>query len=321
MEVDPFMAVTYYNALDFELKTLLPKKGTRKVYVVFSTFGEREANLIYDKILLLNNELGDFVDMFFLSHRRAGERPELTEEKARLAHDNIEIVICNTLNVPDMGDERGKGADMRRTLYHINCTMRGDCAENEIIVVFLDADVVPEHFGRHFVLGLAGAVLQGYDFAKASFWREMGRVKKYVAQPLFSVIDNPKVRMLTEFSYPLSGEVAGTLQFFNAVRFWQMYGVETGINIDSCFGDFSVADVNLGLYDHEHHPDLNIQKMSFGIIRTFFLQMIDYGIIELKDHSQIADIFKATFIDEKGERHFLEFNLQELKYKPLNTLF
>ena len=183
--------------------------------------------------------------------------------------------------------------------------------------MFLDSDVVPEYFGEHFVLGLAGAVLEGADFSKASFWREMGRVKKYVAQPLFSLIDHPELKKLTDFSYPLSGEVAGTLKFFNSVNFWQIYGVETGINIDACFGDYNVTDVNLGLYDHEHHPDVNIQKMSFGIMRTFFLKLVEYGIIELKGNAKIGDIFRASFIGELGKRQTMEFDLTEKRYDPI----
>lgn len=313
--------ITYFESSDFSLTQLLEKKGDKRVFVVFSTFGEREAELIYDKISLLRRDIGDLIDMIFLSHRRTGDEAELTEEKARAADREADIVICNSLDVPDMGVERGKGSDMRRTLYYINKSYRREFPERDTIVVFLDADVVPEHFGSHFVLGLAGAVIEGYDFSKASFWRAMGRVKKYVAQPLFSVINHERLRMLTDFSYPLSGEVAGTLEFFNQVNFWQIYGVETGINVDACFSDFRIADVNLGLYDHEHHPDLDIQKMSFGIIRALFLKMIEYGVIELRGGAEISDVFKSTFIDEKGERQFQEFNLRELKYRPLRDLF
>ncbi len=183
--------------------------------------------------------------------------------------------------------------------------------------MFLDADVLPEYFGVHFITGLAGAVLKGADYAKGSFWRAMGRVKKYVAQPLFSAISHPSLSGLSEFSYPLSGECAGTLKFFNSVSFWQMYGVETGILIDAVSGDFTLADVNLGLYDHEHHNDINIQKMSFGIIRTFLRSLIDHGIITLNKDASLSDVFSAEYINSDGERIKLNENLNEIKYRPL----
>lgn len=313
--------INYFDASDFSLdETLLKKKG-RKIYVVFSTCGTREADLIYDKIHLLRREAGSLIDKIFLSHRRIGSEIEPTESRAREADSGVEILINNDIPVPDMEDEKGKGSDMRRALYRINREFVNGTSRDDVILVFLDADVLPEYFGSHFVTGLAGAVLSGYDFAKASFWREMGRVKKYVAQPLFSLIDHPKIEKLTGFAYPLSGEVAGTLAFFNSVNFWQIYGVETGINLDTCFHGRAVADVNLGLYDHNHQPDINIQRMAFGIIRTFFIQMIDNGILSLEDGATISDVFKANYIDEKGERQTFSFRLSEKKYPPLKNLF
>jgi len=309
--------IKLYESNEFNLHDLKIEKDDKKIFVVFSTFGEREAELIYEKISLLRNELGDYIDQIFLSHRRAGDEKELTEKRAREADGSVKIIICNTLDVPDMGREKGKGADMRRTLYVINRDYMGDSSADNIVVIYLDADVVSKYFGSHFVLGLSGAVIRGYDFAKASFWREMGRVKKFVAQPLFSVIRHPSLKNLKGLAYPLSGEVAGTLDFFNHVHYWQIYGVETGINIDSCMNDYMVADINLGLYDHEHHADLNIQKMCFGIMRTYLTQLRDYGIIELKDNAKISDIFSASFIDENGKRCEMEYDLSEIKYQPL----
>jgi len=145
----------------------------------------------------------------------------------------------------------------------------------------------------------------------------MGRVKKYVAQPLFSSISHSSLKGLGEFSYPLSGECAGTLIFFNSVSFWQMYGVETGILVDAVSGNYSLADVNLGLYDHEHHNDINIQKMSFGIIRTYLRSLIDNGILTLNKGAVLSDVFAAEYINSEGERVKLEENLAEIKYRPL----
>lgn len=309
--------IDYYDATAFSDEEITSLKGNKKIYIIFSTFGEREAELIYQKIKLI--ETLQCVDEIFVSHRRVNdEKEELTEKKAREASSRAKVILCNTINVPDMGREKGKGADMRRSLYYLITVHKADM--NSTVVVFLDADVLEQYFGMHFVLGLAGAVVQGYDFAKASFWRQMGRVKKYVAQPLFSAIAHNDLEALRQFSYPLSGEVAGTLSFFTKVSFWQMYGVETGINIDAVLGDYKIADVNLGLYDHEHHGDINIQKMSFGIIRTFLLQLIEYGYIELKKGAEISDVLQAQYIDEEGKRKSLEFNLSEKKYFPLCTV-
>ncbi len=312
--------INQYESSEFTLEELRGIKGSRKIIVVFSTFGEREASLIHDKIRILRSGLGEFIDWILVSHRRSGESEDATERRAREAWDGSEILICNSCAVPDMGNEKGKGADMRRALYHINTACVKGADPRDVIVVFLDADVVPKYFGPHFVLALSGALLRGHDFARASFWREMGRIKKFVAQPLMSVINHPDLKHITDFYYPLSGEAAGTLEFFNSVHFWQRYGVETGINVDTCMGEYRVADVNLGLYDHEHHRDLDIQKMAFGIIRTYLTQLRDYGVIRLADNAFISDTFRVSFIDEEGERRHFEFDLAEKKYEPLKDI-
>jgi len=307
-----------YNHADFGHDEILELKKDKKIYVVFSTFGEREADLVAGKISLLKTLPAGIIDGFILNHRRAGDAQDRTERMVRDAAPETEILISNNFSVPGMGSEKGKGADMRRTLYHLNRRHSGAAAD--AIVVFLDADVVPEHFGTHFVTGLAGAVLRGADFAKAGFWREMGRVKKFVAQPLFSVIRHPLLDRLSEFSYPLAGECAGTLEFFNSVSFMQIYGVETSILIDGLIDGHVMADVNIGLYDHEHHPDMNIQKMCFGIIRTYMLAMIDRGIIELKAGAELSDIFRAEYIDRREERVVIKEDLSERRYRPLREI-
>jgi len=309
-----------YESKNFTLEKLLNIKSNKKIYVVFSTFGEREADLIFQKISLIKNKLENFVDEIFLSHRRTGNSQDKTESMALKAYNKTKILICNDYKVPDKKNEKGKGADMRRMLHYINKNFFDKNSNDDIIIVFLDADVVEEYFGTHFVLALAGAILEGNDFAKASFWRAMGRVKKFVAQPLFSLIEHEKLNELQKMAYPLSGEVAGTLTFFNNVSFWQMYGVETGINIEAVLKEKKIADVNLGLYDHEHNSDLNIQKMSFGIMKTFFKQLLDFNIIELKDEAKLSDFFKASYIDDKKARQPLNFDLTEKKYPPLSDI-
>lgn len=311
-------SILKYNHRDFGHDEILKHKGERKIYAVFSTFGERESDLVADKIRLLKTLPAGIIDRFVLNHRRTGAGTDRTERMVMECSPDTEIIISNDYAVPDMGSEKGKGADMRRTLYHINSMNPG--SGRDIIVVFLDADVVPEYFGTHFVTGLAGAVLHGAEFAKAGFWREMGRVKKFVAQPLFSVIKHPLLDDLAEFSYPLAGECSGTLEFFNSVSFMQIYGVETSILIDGLLDGHKMADVNIGLYDHEHHPDVNIQKMCFGIIRTYILALMERGLLEMKNGAALSDIFHAEYIDRLEKRVGINENLSEIRYRPLREI-
>jgi glucosyl-3-phosphoglycerate synthase len=307
-----------YSHTDFSRDEIIRLKADKKIYVVFSTFGEREADLVADKIEVLKTLPAGIIDSFILNHRRAGVEQDRTELTVAARAPETEILISNNFAVPDMAGEKGKGADMRRTLYHINGIFQGD--RSAAIVIFLDADVVPEYFGTHFVTGLAGAVLRGAGFAKAGFWRQMGRVKKFVAQPLFSVISHPLLDRLSGFSYPLAGECAGTLEFFNSVSFMQIYGVETSILIDGVLDGHLMADVNLGLYDHEHHSDINIQKMCFGIMRTYMLALKERGLLELKNGTGISDLFRAEYIEQSGGRVVINENLAEIRYRPLKYI-
>ncbi|MCL1833174.1 MAG: hypothetical protein FWG49_01605 [Leptospirales bacterium] len=312
--------IVKYRHTDFSIDEFLRLKDNKKVFVVFSTFGEREAALIAEKIGVLKKLPGGVIDKIIVNHRRMGEVSDKTEKVISQLYSDVDIMVSNSILVPDMNNESGKGADMRRTIYRINKEYLKGISSEDIIVVFLDADVLSEFFGSHFVLGLAGGVLKGADYAKGGFWRDMGRVKKFVAQPLFSIIDHPSLKILTEFSYPLSGEYAGTLNFFNSVQFWQMYGVETGILIDASMGEYLLADINLGLYDHEHRDDINIQKMSFGILRTYFRSLVDYGIININQGAAISNIFSAEYIDSNSKRVFFRENLNEIKYQPLKNI-
>lgn len=312
--------VTKYSHRDFDEGKLAALKSGRRIYAVFSTLGDREADLVTNKISILKKLPAGIIDRIIINHRRAGDLPGRTESGISLLHKDVEIFAANDIAVPDMGSEKGKGADMRRTLYRINIENAAGIDPRNIVVVFLDADVLPAYFGSHFVTALAGAVLKGADFAKAGFWREKGRVTKYTARPLFSSVDHPSLDKLASFSYPLSGECAGTLEFFNSVSFRQVYGVETGILVEAVAGNYRLADVNLGLYDHEHNSDLAIQKMSSGVIRTYIDSLVDLGIIRLCDGARISDTFSMEFIGHDGERTGFREVLEEKKYRPLKEI-
>lgn len=182
-----------YNHSDFTIDKITELKGNKKIYVVFSTFGEREADLVIEKVGLLKKNTGVIIDRIIINHRRTGCETDKTESGISSVYDDVDIMVSNIASVPDMGSEKGKGADMRRTLFRLNMEYLCGVTPGDVVVVFLDADVIPEYFGAHFVTGLAGAVMKGADYAKGGFWREMGRVKKYVAQPMFSSINHPSL--------------------------------------------------------------------------------------------------------------------------------
>lgn len=312
--------IKLYNNTDFSAKEILSLKRQKKIYVIFTTLGDKEAEYIAEKINLFKSENNFIIDKIFLAHRRMGSEPDQTEFVIKNYSDVVELVICNNLHVPDMGTESGRGADLRRALYHINTKYVKDNNPDDFVIIYMAEDIISEFFDSDCILALAGAILSGSDFAKASFWRSMGRVKKYVAQPLLSLFNHPDLAHLTEIAYPVSNEVAGTLKFFNSVQLWQNYGLETGILLDAILSKCSVADVNLGFFEHEHRSETTIQKMSFGIMRTFMIKMKEYGFLKLENNLELSDRLEASYIDENGDRKKFSHMLAEIEYQPLNKI-
>lgn len=118
----------------------------------------------------------------------------------------------------------------------------------------------------------------------------------------------------------MSGEVAGSFEFFASAGFAQRYGVETALLIDAVMQKINVADVNLGYYDHIHGSDEDISRMSFGVIRTYLRKLEDYGIIRFNGGSQISDEFRRSFIDENLQMHTEADSLKEIIYGPLRKI-
>lgn len=316
--------VTRHDSSFFNTEKLKSIKQNNLIYVVFSTLGERETDLLKEKLLMLKPYLGNLIDKIFISHRRE-DNISSTENDSTLrialeAIPEINIVDCASTELPDMNSESGKGADMRRTLYKIALENEKLHPDSDPVIVFLDSDTDINFFSLDYPISLACAVVAGKDFAKAGFWRKMGRAKKFTAQPLFSSIDHPSLRNLGRFTYPLSGECAARLSFFISIPFVQKYGIETSMLMDVCAGNYDVADVNLGIYDHQHRDDIGVQKISFGIIRTFLSKCEQLGLIELKNGAVISNFLRASYIDNEGNLSGINNDLSEKEYPPLRSI-
>lgn len=108
----------------------------------------------------------------------------------------------------------GKGASMKDGLL---------CAKNNI-VVFLDGDIDP-YPEKMLEQMTAPIIADRFDFIKATFARNSGRVTELVAKPLLSMF----FPELAHYSQPLSGMIAGKKKFFENIDFYNDYGVDVGI--------------------------------------------------------------------------------------------
>ncbi|HEY3020148.1 MAG TPA: NTP transferase domain-containing protein [Solirubrobacteraceae bacterium] len=157
---------------------------------------------------------------------------------------------------------RGKGDAMRRALPHL----RSD------LVVFLDADV--RELPPHFATGLLGPLLSGdADFVKAFYRRPLGddpdgggRVNHLMARPALRVF----FPELAGVRQPLAGEVAARRDLLERLPFADGYGVEIAMLIAAwrAVGLERMAQVDLGVMEHEHQPLQALTDMAETVLRT-----------------------------------------------------
>jgi glucosyl-3-phosphoglycerate synthase len=157
---------------------------------------------------------------------------------------------------------RGKGDAMRRALPQLD----GE------LVVFLDADAPST--GPHYATGLLGPLVNGEaDFVKAFYRRPLGddpagggRVNHLMARPALRVF----LPELGAVRQPLAGEVAARRELLERLAFADGYAVEIAMLIDvwRAVGLERMAQVDLGVMEHEHQPLSALGGMAETVLRT-----------------------------------------------------
>lgn len=169
--------------------------------------------------------------------------------------------------LPELGPAEGKGDAMWRAL---------SVATGEI-VVYLDGDV--RNFGRHYVTGLLGPLLQspGTEFVKGFYRRPLtieemeiedggGRVTELTARPLLELL----VPELAQFRQPLAGECAGRRSLLAQIPYSTGYGVEIGMLVDVWrrVGLERMAQVDLGSKRNSHQSLAALATMSREVVEA-----------------------------------------------------
>ncbi|MFZ6025188.1 MAG: HAD-IB family phosphatase [Bacteroidota bacterium] len=223
----------------------------------------------------------------------------------------------------------GKGSSMKDGLEQ---------AKNDIIV-FLDGDIDP--YPEKMIEQMTHPILEDrYDFIKASFSRNSGRVTELVAKPLLSIF----FPSLSHYSQPLSGMIAGRKNLFEKIVFFNDYGVDIGILIDMHQQNARISEVNIGYIENDSKPLQALGKMSkevaSAIIKKAFKQnsksvsMEEFQSInviqdqmelafseELKDAQKMVvfdmddTILKGRFVDTFASRFNLTEQLQDIRKK------
>jgi glucosyl-3-phosphoglycerate synthase len=200
-------------------------------------------------------------------------------DAVRAVRDAVGEVVVVAADEPTAAAAEGAGARvLRESEMEPPITGKGDAMARALpelsgeLVVFLDADV--PRLPRHFATGLLGPLLSGEaDFVKAFYRRPLGddpagggRVNHLMARPALRVFC-PELSVVRQ---PLAGEVAARRELLERLGFAGGYAVEIAMLIDAwrAVGLERMAQVDLGVMEHEHKPLRELTEMAETVLRT-----------------------------------------------------
>lgn len=196
----------------------------------------------------------------------------------------------------------GKGASMKDGML---------CAKNEIIV-FLDGDIDP--YPEKMIEQMSSPLINNeYDFIKATFARNSGRVTELVAKPLLSMF----FPSLSHYTQPLSGMIAGRKSFFEKIDFFNDYGVDIGILIDMHTQQARICEINIGHIENDSKPLHELGRMSkevaSAIIKKAFSQdSKSVSMEEFQSINIIRDQMEMAFTEQlKNAKKMVVFDMDD----------
>jgi nucleotide-binding universal stress UspA family protein len=190
-----------------------------------------------------------------------------TDATREIARDEGVPVYIHDEILPECGTYQGKGEALWKSLH----VTTGD------LVVWVDTDVSETH--PKFVYGIVGPLLlrPEIQFVKAFYQRPLhvggelqatggGRVTELVARPLLNLFF-PELSGLLQ---PLAGEQGGRRSLLEHLPFFNNYGVETGLLIDTLqrAGLDAIAQVDMKQRIHRNQDLLGLSKMAFQILQV-----------------------------------------------------
>jgi glucosyl-3-phosphoglycerate synthase len=161
----------------------------------------------------------------------------------------------------------GKGEALWKSVYLLS----GD------LIVWCDTDITSFH--PKFVYGILGPLLTRRDvqFVKAFYRRPLrvggevqatggGRVTELTARPLLNLFF-PELSGIVQ---PLSGEQGGRRALLEQIPFFNTYGIETGLLIDTLqrAGLNAIAQVDMKMRIHRNQDLYALSKQAFEILQV-----------------------------------------------------
>lgn len=263
------------------------------VHLVFPVGAAREAANLARLLAILTPLHRKLIDQVWIAF--GGQRPG---NLARLAQSGsgVRLFQARKSLPPDQRSAPiGKGAVMRAFLYHL--LTEEQVSKTRAVVEFIDADIRPPYFNPRWVIDPIGAILwfKAVEAAKVVYQRPRGGRLNAICRSFLALCPHPGVQALQKLLYLLSGEIAGTLNFWTAVPFKSGYGVETLILLSFALNRLHLVpgtddlqhlmQVYLGQMDHRHAP-LNstaqkrgLDQMAGNVFHTMVEVLREAGIL------------------------------------------
>jgi hypothetical protein len=159
-----------------------------------------------------------------------------------------------------------------------------------------------------------GAVLwfEEIEVAKLVYHRPFGGRLNAFITPFISVFDHPAINPLKKLIYLLSGEIAGTLNFWLSVPFKQNFGIEMKIltslalnkvNLRSNGNDLNhVIQVFMGEMDHKHSALRSTGKvkgldaMAKEVFHAFLEDLAEEGLVRMERGLSFSDRLQISTV-------------------------
>jgi hypothetical protein len=339
-EILPPLSLLMMHSMDRERVEEIKTTENIPVIVVFPTRGDEELLTLEREIQILQPLMGRIIDETWIAF--GGSEHDDVPLMAKKYGAQVFYAQWNGMNDASRGDA-GKGLSMRGLLYHL-CTVKG-LNNPRAIIEFIDADIREGYFSPRWVIDPVGAVLwfEEIEVAKLVYHRPFGGRLNAFITPFISVFDHPAINPLKKLLYLLSGEIAGTLNFWLSVPFKQNFGIEMKIltslalnkvNLRSNGNDLNhVIQVFMGEMDHKHSALRSTGKvkgldaMAKEVFHAFLEDLAEEGLVRMERGLSFSDRLQISTVtptagggEEIGTPSKLDMASKEKTFSPLKHL-
>ena len=336
----PPLSLLRAHSMDREKVEEIKEKENIPVIVVFPARGDEELLTLEREIQILQPLMGRIIDEIWIAF--GGSEHDDVPLMANKYGVQVFYAKWNGMNDASRGDS-GKGLSMRGLIYHL-CAAKG-LNNPRAIIEFIDADIREGYFNPRWVIDPVGAILwfERVEVAKLVYHRPFGGRLNAFITPFISIFDHPAINPLKNLLYFLSGEIAGTLNFWLSVPFKQNFGIEMKIltslalnkvNLCSNGSDLGhVIQVFMGEMDHKHSALRSTEKvkgldaMAKEVFQAFLEDLSAEKLVHLGKGLNFSSRLQISTVtptagggEEIGTPSKLDIPSQEKTFSPLKHL-